>query len=280
LARDTSFSYSFLVLPADQRRAIGVVWDFCRAVDDAVDVTADEAAAAREIGEWRREVDSLFSTGVPRSSQGLNLKPVIASFDLSRQPFDDLIDGVEMDLHGCRYETFDELITYCRRVASAVGLICVEIFGCKDSASRDYAINLGLALQLTNIIRDVGVDLTQGRLYLPNEDLDRFKVDEGTLAAGRVTENVRRLLAFECQRARQLFSAAAQALPPAEARKLIAAEIMGGIYFEILQRIERRDYDVFSSVIRVPKPVRAMIALTIWARYQLFGVGVRSSARA
>lgn len=185
-----------------------------------------------------------------------------------------------MDLHRKRYDTFDELVGYCRRVASAVGLICVEIFGCRDSGSRNYAINLGVALQLTNIIRDVAVDLAQGRVYLPNEDLERFGVTEPALAAGLATGDVRTLLAFECQRARQLFAAAAQALPRSEARRLIAAEIMSGIYFEILQRIERRGYDVFSSVIRVPKPARARIAAITWARYQLSAVGFRRSARA
>jgi phytoene synthase len=280
MARDTSFSYSFLVLPADQRRAIGVVWDLCRAVDDAVDEADDSESAVRQIAEWRQEVGRLFSGEAPRTAQGINLKPVIAGFALSRQPFDDLVDGVEMDLQYSRYDTFDQLVTYCRRVASAVGLICVEIFGCRDSSARDYAINLGLALQLTNIIRDVAVDLRAGRVYLPKEDLDRFGVNEAMLAGGRVTSNVRALLAFECARARELFASAAHALPAAEAGKLIAAEIMGGIYIEILQRIERRGYDVFSSVIRVPKPMRAMIALTIYARSQLFGLGVRSSARA
>jgi 15-cis-phytoene synthase len=280
VARDTSFSYSFLVLPADQRLAIGVVWDFCRAVDDAVDHASDRAAAASEIDEWRREVDRLFSGANPRRAELADLKSTIERFALSRQPFDDLIDGVEMDLHRSRYETFDDLLSYCRRVASAVGLICVEIFGCRDSDAREYAVNLGLALQLTNIIRDVAVDLKIGRVYLPKEDLERFGVDEETLKAGRVTPGVRALLDFESQRARQLYAAAARALPAAEAGRLIAAEIMGAIYFEILQRIERQDYDVFSSVIRVPKPVRAMIALTTWARYQLFSFGVRSSARA
>ena len=211
-----------------------------------------EPTAAAEIAEWRREVDRLFSAGVPRRPEAVNLESVIARFRLSRQPFDDLIDGVEMDLHRSRYETFDELATYCRRVASAVGLICVEIFGCRDSDARDYAINLGQALQLTNIIRDIGVDLRIGRVYLPQEDLERFGVDEPALEAGRVTPAVRALLAFECERARQLYAAAARALPPAEASKLIAAEIMGGIYFEILQRIERRGYDVFSE--RDPRP--------------------------
>ena len=280
MARDTSFSYSFLVLPDEQRRAIGIVWDFCRAVDDAVDEAADRAKAEAEIANWRAEVGRLFSGDAPVTPQAERLKPYVALFQLSRQPFDDLVDGVEMDLRQSRYDTFEELVGYCRRVASAVGLICIEIFGCRDSRSRDYAFNLGLALQVTNIIRDVKVDLDHGRVYLPREDLARFGVTEAALAAGVVTDPIRQLLAHECQRARQFFAAAAQAMPHADAHKLVAAEIMGGIYFEILQRIERRRYDVFTEVIRVPKIVRARIALTIWARSQLSAIGVRRSARA
>jgi phytoene synthase len=280
VARDTSFSYSFLVLPPDQRQAIGIVWDFCRAVDDAVDEAADAATAAAAVTGWRAEVGRLFSADSPLTPQGRNLKPFVSKFQLSRQPLDDLVDGVEMDLHRSRYETFDELVGYCRRVASAVGLICIEVFGSRDAGSRDYAINLGLALQVTNIIRDVGVDFANGRVYLPQEDLARFGVTEDDIRAGTVTGPMRRLLAHECQRARQFFNAAAQAMPPAEARRLVAAEIMGGIYFEILQRIEQRGYDVFTEVIRVPKAIRARIALTIWARTQLSAIGIRRSARA
>jgi phytoene synthase len=280
LARDTSFSYSFLVLPDAERQAIGVVWDFCRAVDDAVDEADDGAIAAAEVLGWRAEVGRVFGPDTPLTAQGARLKPFVSQFALSRQPFDDLVDGVEMDLHRSRYETFDELVGYCRRVASAVGLICIEIFGCRDSRSRDYAINLGLALQLTNIIRDVGVDFASGRVYLPQEDLARFGVTEDAIRAGKVTEPMRRLLAHECLRARQFFNAAAQAMPPAEARRLVAAEIMGRIYFEILQRIEQRGYDVFTEVIRVPKIIRVRIALTTWAMTQLSAIGFRRSARA
>ncbi len=280
MARDTSFSYSFLVLPAEQRRAIGVVWDFCRAVDDAVDEAPDPDTAAAEVVKWRGEVSRLFGSEPPITPQAQQLKPSVSVFSLTRQPFDDLVDGVEMDLTRQRYETFDELIGYCRRVASAVGAMCIEVFGCRDSRSRDYAFNLGLALQLTNIIRDIKADLKQGRIYLPREDLARFGVTEEALAAGVVTEPIRKLLAYECQRARHFFTAARQAMPHDETRKLVAAEIMGGIYFEILQRIERRGYDVFSERIRVPKFVRARIALQIWAWTQLSAFGLTRSARA
>ena len=191
MARDTSFSYSFLVLPPAQRRAIGVVWDFCRAVDDAVDEAADPATAATEVVKWREEVGRLFGPDTPQTPQSKNLKPYVEEFALSRQPFDDLVDGVEMDLRRSRYETFDELVGYCRRVASAVGMMCIEVFGCRDSRSREYAFNLGLALQLTNIIRDIKADLTQGRVYLPQEDLARFGVTEQALAAGVMTGAIR-----------------------------------------------------------------------------------------
>lgn len=280
MARDTSFSYSFLVLPDEQRRAIGVVWDFCRAVDDAVDEAVDRKRAEAAVAAWRAEVGRLFGDGQPVTPQGARLKPYVSMLRLSRAPIDDLVDGVEMDLWRSRYDTFEELVGYCRRVASAVGLICLEIFGCRDSRSRDYAFNLGVALQVTNIIRDVKVDLDRDRIYLPQEALARFGVTEDALRAGRVTEPIRALLAHECQRARHFFAAAAQAMPQQEARKLVAAEIMGGIYFEILQRIERRGYDVFTEVIRVPKFVRARIALTTWARSQLSAIWLRRSARA
>jgi len=280
VARDTSFSYSFVVLPAEQRRAIGVVWDFCRAVDDGVDEAASAEIAEAAVTTWRAEVARLFSAETPQTPQGRNLKPYITTFSLSRQPFDDLVDGVEMDLHNARYDTFDELIGYCRRVASAVGVMCIEIFGCRDSRSREYAYNLGLALQVTNIIRDIAADLTQGRIYIPREDLEKFGVTEQDLAAGVMTGALRSLLAHECQRARHFFAAARQAMPPSEARRLVAAEIMGGIYFEILQRIERRNFDVFSERVRVPKLARARIALRIWAMSQLSAFGLTRSARA
>jgi phytoene synthase len=280
VARDTSFSYSFVVLPAGQRRGIGAVWDFCRAVDDAVDEAVDKATAAVEVTKWRAEVGRLFGAEQPQTTQARDLKPFVAMFSLSREPFDDLVDGVEMDLQRSRYETFDELIGYCRRVASAVGVMCIEVFGCRDSRSREYAFNLGLALQLTNIIRDIKADLQQGRIYLPQEDLRKFGVTEAALAAGELTEPLRQLLAYECQRARHFFAAAAQAMPPAESRKLVAAEIMGGIYFEILQRIEQRGYDVFTERVRVPKLVRARIAVQTWALSQLSAIGLTRSARA
>ncbi len=276
MARDTSFYYAFLMLPPAKRNAIVAVWDFCRAVDDAVDEAMPvgewplsapaRAKAERELAGWRRELDSCFADHTPATSQGRALKPVVAEFTLPRQPFDDLIDGVAMDLARDRYENCDELLEYCRRVASAVGLICIEIFGCRDDAAREYAINLGLALQLTNILRDVGVDLAHGRVYVPQEDLRRFGCSEDDLRRGVVTPAMRSLLAFQAVRARKYFVQAAQALRRTNARRLVAAEIMGAVYLEILRRIERSGYDVLSRVIRVPRPTRAVIAIATWMK--------------
>ena len=277
MSRDTSFYYSFLVLPPRKRSAIISVWDFCRAVDDAVDegvtepewasrVTADSRArASAQLALWRRELAACYEPdGIPATTQGKALRPVAREFALPREQFEALIDGVEMDLSNARYPTFSALADYCRHVASTVGLICLEIFGYRDPAAREYAVSLGLALQLTNIIRDVGADLARGRIYLPAEDLARFGVTEEALGAGRVTPEVRALLQFECNRARAYYAEAARTLPDADARSLLAAEIMGGIYFEILRRIERAGYDVFTRRIRVPRPRRALIALRIW----------------
>ena len=274
MARDTNFYYSFLVLPAEKRRAIIAVWDFCRAVDDAVDRAEP---GRRAVAEWREELAACFH-GAPRTPQGQRLRPHIAAFNLPRRPFEDLIDGVEMDLHGCRYATFAELREYCLRVASAVGLICLEVFGYHDARARDYAIELGIALQLTNIIRDLGEDLRDGRLYLPTEDLVRFECTEDDLRReavqagrnGRLPARIRSLLEYECDRARSQFARAAAALPRKDRRRLVAAEIMGAVYFAILQRIERERYDVFSHTVRVPRPRRALIAASTWARVMLW----------
>ena len=275
MSRDTSFYYSFLVLPPRKRQAIVAVWDFCRAVDDAVDEVVpdhewaggltDEARsrAAMHVASWRAELDAAYG-GSPQTSQGSALQPFIREFDLPRARFEELIDGVEMDLSHARYETFEALLQYCRRVASAVGLICVEIFGYRDLGSLAYAESLGIALQLTNIIRDVATDLRRGRIYLPGEDMRRFGVSEHDLKGGRVTPNVAALLQFECERAHAYYQRAAWQLPASDATSLVAAEIMGGIYYGILTRIEAANYDVFSTRIRVPRPQRAVIALRIW----------------
>ncbi len=276
--RHTSFYYAFLLLPSAKRRAIIAIWDFFRAVDDAVDETAGkdgESGAGSTPGEelcrWRRELDAAFGDGSPRTPQGAGLVPHIKAFRLPRQPFDDVIDGVEMDLVKHRYQTFDELYTYCLRVASAVGLVCIEVFGYRNPATRQYATDLGVALQLTNIIRDLARDLDSGRLYLPQEDLERFRCTEDELRRGVVTPGVERLLAFETARARQYYDRARDGLPREDRRALVAARVMGAIYFDLLRRIERSRFDVFSRIVRAPGPRRAWIAGMTWTRTMMGG---------
>ena len=278
MSRATSFYYAFLALPRHEREAIIAVWDFCRAVDDEVDepdaavaaLPRDERRAAlhHALDRWRKEIDRCYG-GAPETAQGQSLAPWIRRFDLSRRSFDDLVDGVAMDLDRDRYGTFEELYEYCWRVASTVGYLCVEIFGQRTPAAREYALNLGLALQLTNIIRDVRGDAEQGRIYLPQDDLARFGCSDDDLMASRLTPAVGQLLAFESARARQYYDRAARVLPSLDRRAMVAAEIMGRIYREILDRIERAGYDVFSSRVRVPKSRQATLAIDTWLRARL-----------
>jgi len=266
MARNTSFYFSFLVLPADQRRAITAVWDFCRAVDDEIDEIRPGPAASPQdaITSWREELARCYDGATPRTPQGQRLQPFITSFGLPREAFEDVIDGVAMDVDRTRYATFADLHEYCRRVASAVGFICIKIFGVTGDRAKDYALNLGVALQLTNIIRDVSGDLGRGRIYLPLEDLSAAGCTVEDLIAGRLSEPVRRLLELECGRARQFYERAVAARPVEDRRRLVAAEIMRSVYFETLRRIERRGYDVFSGRIRIGRPRQALIALRQW----------------
>jgi 15-cis-phytoene synthase len=284
MSRATSFYYAFVVLPKPQREAIIAVWDFCRAVDDVVDEPASPGPGSGAPGprsgvqgpdvlrtalnEWRSELDRCY-TGAPLSPQGQELQRWIRHFDLSRQPFADLIDGVEMDLDRSRYESFDDLREYCWRVASTVGLVCIEIFGQRSERAREYAVTLGIALQLTNILRDVGGDAERGRIYLPQADLRRFGCTDQDLLAGTVTPGIRELLAFERQRAVEYYAKAGELQTGLDARALVAAQIMGRIYRETLDRIERAGYDVFSQRIRVPRARRIAIAVDTWMRTRL-----------
>ena len=274
MARRTSFYYSFFVLPADERRAVTAVWDFCRAVDDAVDEIDSarkrqeerehDAVARQAVCFWRAELGRCYEGGSPETMQGRRLTPFIARFDLPRAAFEKVIDGIAMDLDTTRYETFSDLLEYCHRVASSVGMICIRIFGCTSDRAWDYALHLGVALQLTNILRDIQDDLTMGRVYLPLEDFAAAGCTVDDLTAGCMTEPVRRLIAFECDRAYDFYRLAVLARPEEDRRRLVAAEIMRAVYFEMLRRIERCGYDVFSRSARVPRPRQAIIALRQW----------------
>jgi len=273
MTRSTSFYFSFLALPGPKRRAITAVFDFCRAVDDAVDLETDPARIDAALTLWRGEVTRVFSGDTPQTGQGRQLQPFVEPNHLPRQHFEALVDGVAMDAAGTHYGTFADLEPYCHRVASAVGLICAEIFEYREQGVLDYARDLGVALQLTNILRDVAVDFRNGRRYLPDEDLERFGCTWDDIArevreAGQGVSSmaVRDLLAFEGARAREYFARAVAALPKTDARRFVPAEIMRAVYWELLQRIERADYDVFTAVIRVPRPAQAKLAIATWWR--------------
>ncbi|MFN8058679.1 MAG: presqualene diphosphate synthase HpnD [Vicinamibacterales bacterium] len=274
MGRDTNFYYSFLVLPPEKRRGIIAVWDFCRAVDDAVDEpdAGEVRPPAAVLADWRAELAACFDAGHPRTPQARALQPFVTMFHLPRRPFEDLIDGVEMDVGPRRYASFDELSRYCYHVASTVGLICLEIFGYSNPAAREYAVELGKALQLTNILRDVGRDYRNGRVYLPQDEMVRFGCSDTDLAAPRVSEGLRRLLAFQAARAREHYARARALLPRDDARRLVAAEIMRAVYTAILAKVEAENYEVLADTVRIPRPRRAVIALATWARTMLVSV--------
>lgn len=273
MTRKTSFYYSFLVLPAPQRRAITAVFDICRAIDDAVDLESDPERARQALAMWRTEIDRIFARQAPATPQGRALQPFVGPFNLPRVQFDALIDGVAMDASPRRYETFADLEPYCHRVASSVGLMCAEIFGYRERAVLDYARDLGVALQLTNILRDVAVDYRVGRFYLPAADLAKFDVTEADVrqeversGQGVRSANVRAALAHHASRAHAYFDRARRSLPREDASRFVAAEIMHAIYFELLQRIEAAQWDVFSTLIRIPRPAQARLAIKTWWR--------------
>jgi phytoene synthase len=169
-----------------------------------------------------------------------------------------------MDLNGAPYATFEDLSLYCYRVASTIGLICVEIFGYQNRRTRDYAVHLGMALQLVNILRDIQRDAQRGRIYIPREDLDRFGVRSAELLAGTYNDSFIELMQFQCNRARHYFDLARQMLPPEDRRSMNAAEIMAAIYWGILRRIQKRSYNVFGKRVRVPRPLKLWTALTVY----------------
>jgi phytoene synthase len=194
------------------------------------------------------------------------LQEAVKIFPIPRAALEEIIAGVEMDLDRSTYKTFDELYPYCYRVASAVGLCCIEIFGYTDVRAREYAVNLGVALQLTNIMRDVQPDALAGRVYLPQEDLERFGVTADDLAAGRYTPDFVRLMEYQAARARSYYEGAWAALPRVDQRTLFAAEIMGRTYFALLETIERRRFRVFGGRVSVPTPRKLGIALRCWVQ--------------
>lgn len=263
----SNFYYAFLLLPPERREALFALYAFCRFVDDIAD---DEGRArpAELLGRWREELERVYAGGATHRI-GVALADAVTRFPLEKKHFLDLIEGVEMDLSRRRYQTFDELYQYCYRVASTVGLLCIEIFGHQHASARDYAVDLGIAFQLTNILRDVMEDAGRGRIYLPLEDLHRFDCSEEDVLSGSYSGRLGALMAFECGRARAYYLRASAALASEDRGSLAAAEAMRLIYMRLLNRIEAKHFDVFGPKVTVPKYEKVTLALAAWGRSQL-----------
>ena len=264
----SNFAYSFLFLPPARRAAMYTVYAFCKEVDSTVDDPPAGSNPKEQLAQWRQELDAAYE-GTPSFPVTISLAQHVRDLNIPRQYFEDLIAGVEMDLSITRYPTFDALSLYCYRVASVVGLICLHVFGTRSPKAQEYAVNLGVAFQLTNILRDLGSDAKQGRLYLPLEDLERFRYTERDLHKHTYSPSFVELMRFECARAREYYDRArraSMALPVDDRRALTVAEIMRGVYARILGRIEGSGYRVFDSRISLPSPYRLAIAAGVWLR--------------
>jgi len=239
----TSFYYSFLFLPPERRRAITALYAFCREVDDVVDEVSDPDIARTKLAWWRQEIGSVYS-GSPQHPVAIALRSVVADFALPQEHFQTVIDGMAMDLDRNRYLDFADLERYCHCVAGVVGLMSAEIFGYVNPATRQYARDLGIAFQLTNIIRDVGEDARRGRIYLPQDELARHGVTQTSLLKRETTKGMSALMADQVARARQWHQQALAELPPEDRRAQRPGLIMAAIYRALLDEIERDGYAV------------------------------------
>jgi 15-cis-phytoene synthase len=245
-ASGSSFYYSFLFLPPERRRAITALYAFCREVDDVVDEGLEPEVAAAKLAWWRGEVAALFA-GEPHHPVTRALEPYRERFGLSAARLHEIIDGMEMDLRQTRYLDWAGLETYCYRVASVVGVLAAGIFGYRDERTLEYAKNLGIAFQLTNIIRDVGEDARKNRVYLPVEDLSRFGVPAADILHAHETPAFRSLMVFEAERARGYYERALAALPPADRRAQRPGLIMAAIYRALLDEIQHEGFRVLTQ---------------------------------
>lgn len=237
-ASGSSFYYSFLFLPRPKRDAITALYAFCREVDDVVDECSDPNLARTTLAWWRSEVANLFA-GTPQHPVTQALKEAIHTYGMAEEHFLEIIDGMEMDLDQNRYRDFKELQLYCYRVASVVGLLSASIFGYSDRKTLKYAHDLGMAFQLTNIIRDVGEDARRGRIYLPADEMAQFGVTEADILQGKESDTVRRLLEFQIERAQEYYDRALAALPAVDRRDQRTGLIMAAIYRTVLDEIQR-----------------------------------------
>src|SRR6266480_2816782 len=252
----SNLALAFVSLGPERKRDITVFYAFCRVIDDIADSSELNVAEKRvRLQAWRRMLGAAGAADEPPLAH--DVRRLIHKYSLSTPMLEEIIAGVEMDLSISRYATFEELRVYCYRVASAVGLVSIDIFGYRNPRCKEYALELGLALQMTNIIRDVEKDLRDGRIYLPQEDLARFHYSETELQDRQYGDRFVRLMEFEAVRAREFFSRAAAALPAEDRRRMVPAEIMGSIYRGLLRRIELDKFRVFEKEYRLSKIEKA-----------------------
>lgn len=264
----SNLALAFILLPPEKRDEMAALYAFCREIDDVADDEGRPVARRRaELQRWRKDVRKACEGETPELTVNRELQPVIARRNLSFTLFDELLNGVEMDLDISRYETFDELEKYCYRVASVVGLLSIEIFGYTNPACREYAIHLGKALQLTNILRDVRNDAERGRIYLPLRDCVRFGVSPDDILRGHFTPQYIRLAQHIAELAKEYYSKARELLPEEDRRSMATAELMGTVYWKLLRKLESRRFNVFQfNETKLTKLHKLFLVSRMWYR--------------
>src|SRR3989442_11287050 len=264
----SNLALAFVLLPKVKRAGMSALYAFCREVDDVADDESMPIQKRRDqIAAWRTDVRRACGTETPQFPVNRELQRVIHQYRLPFQYFDELLQGVEMDLDINRYESYEHLELYCYRVASVVGLLSIEIFGYQNPTCRDYAIALGKALQLTNILRDVRADAERGRIYLPLAELARFQVSPEEILRFEYSPRFFELAASVAQRARHFYGQARQTLPAGDRRSMVAAELMGSVYWRLLRKLERQRFDVFGpELTRLNKGQKILLILRTWWR--------------
>ncbi len=259
----SSFASAFWMVRPERRRALHAIYAFCRMADDIADDPSVGGDRERLLELWRAELEAAY---LEKSVHpvGVALADTVHRFRLPRATFLELLDGVESDLRGERFDDFEQLRRYCHCVASTVGLLLVRVFGFRNPRALAYAEELGVAVQLTNVLRDVGEDAAAGRVYLPREDLERFGVGPDGLRARRMTDELRLLLGCYAERARIHYDRAAALLPAEDRRSLRPARAMGGIYRALLEELQRRGFPCFEGALRLSRPRRVAIAASVW----------------
>jgi 15-cis-phytoene synthase len=270
----SNLALAFILLPKAKRDGMSSLYAFCREVDDAADEDSIPVESRREqLAEWRADVRRACNGQTSEMPVNVELQLVIERYHLPFDHFDELIKGVEMDLDINRYADYDELELYCYRVASVVGLLSIEIFGYRDPRCKEYAIYLGKALQLTNILRDVRVDAQRGRIYLPQTELARFKVTPDEILRLEYSERFFELAKSVAARARDFYQRARKALPETDRRSMVAAELMGSVYWRLLGKLETQRFNVFGPTpTRLTKPQKLLLIVRAWYRFAAGGM--------